>query len=1002
MTFLNWMMLFGLAGMSIPIVIHLLNRRRAQHVSWGAMRFLLEAMASQNRRILLEERVLLMLRCLLIALVVLAMARPFLPSRASAPWALVLLLGLGAVALGALAAGAWNFPRYRRWLLGGALTLALVAGGLVVLEQWLQKRMWSPRSDARDVVVVLDASGSMAIVRQGQSNFQRGLEEVESILDALNPGDAVSIVLGNDIPLALQEIPTGDHERVRASVAEFSSPLGGRMNVTESLAKAGEILRSGQNPGKHVILISDGQSRSFQAGQLEKWRVLARQFESLPSGAQLVVRCLDVPESYNNLAISAIKPSREIIGTDRAVDLEIQVVNTGSSPMTASQVQLTIDGQEPLEVPLGQVLPDATRSVRFKHRFDTSGRHVLTARLVVEDDLPADDVSRSVLDVIERLHVLVIDGSGMSQGAGENIARALSPLSEQLDAAESEDLLVRTDIISAADVGNLLDLQKYSVVILADVPRLPSELADRLLAKVARGGGLFILPGAGALLGESDPGNPSTFYNEWRDESGRRVLPALLARWKTPESPARPDAQSFSPPVLEKLRRAHSGQENLLLSAYWQLQPDLQDASVQVGGRLDTGEPFLVQRRWSQGRIALLATTPHQPETNLASLACFPVMMHEAVYALADISAQQGDLAPGARLVLDLTRRRGARTGGLEGTYYKDEKFENPVLTRIDPTLDYDWGQDAPASKVPADRFSVRWEGNLQPDKSGQYVLSLWADDNIRLWLDDKKLIDRWYYHHDPVEVKVQLEADRIYDLRIDYTESLRAAGIRLSWKPPGGRMQILKPPGIFTEGESGYPAIISATMGLDSLEILTPSGDLVEGRLIRTDQAVSLVCSRTQQPGLYRIQLPPGLAPYLPTMRDPLGGLAFTVRRDGAEGRLRALSESALSQPAEVLQEAGVSWLWARSGQEMVSTLSGRVPGEEIWLWLALGALGMLLAETALARWIALKRRISQARAIDLSSESQEIASFKKLRRSESPSFAAGKKSAGKATVSR
>ena len=87
MTFLNWSILFGLIAVAIPTVIHLLNRRRAKSVQWGAMRFLLASVASRNQRILLEEMLLMILRCLTVALVVLAIARPYLPTRgAGSTW----------------------------------------------------------------------------------------------------------------------------------------------------------------------------------------------------------------------------------------------------------------------------------------------------------------------------------------------------------------------------------------------------------------------------------------------------------------------------------------------------------------------------------------------------------------------------------------------------------------------------------------------------------------------------------------------------------------------------------------------------------------------------------------------------------------------------------------------------------------------------------------------------------------------------------------------------
>ena len=61
-------------AVSIPIIIHLLNRRRFKVVTWAAMRFLLAAQKKNSRRMRLEQILLLALRCLVVLLLVLAMA----------------------------------------------------------------------------------------------------------------------------------------------------------------------------------------------------------------------------------------------------------------------------------------------------------------------------------------------------------------------------------------------------------------------------------------------------------------------------------------------------------------------------------------------------------------------------------------------------------------------------------------------------------------------------------------------------------------------------------------------------------------------------------------------------------------------------------------------------------------------------------------------------------------------------------------------------------------
>jgi hypothetical protein len=996
MTFLNWIMLLGLAGVSIPIVIHLLNRRRARRVEWGAMRFLLEAMASQNRRIFLEELVLLVLRCLLIALLVLAMARPFLPSRAQVPWALVLVAALGAVILGVLAAGAWSYRRQRKWLLGSGIVLALVSVGLIFGERWMQNRRWAPRVDARDIVLVIDASGSMALDVDGRSNFDRAVSEARALVEAASGSDALAVVITAARPKALLEAPTADHEKIHALLDDLEAPLGGSLDVTEALWRAGDILAAGKNPGKRLVLITDGQNRGWQLSAEGKWRVLAQRLGSLGAESRLVVRPLSLPEVYNNLTVSDIRASRDVVGTDRPVQIEIELTNTGTAALTGQGVELFIDGQLVRRRPAQRIEPGAKGVLQISHHFTQPGRHVLEATVRVDDDLPGDDTRRRLLDVEDRLKVLVIDGTAGPESAGANIAQALSP---QLgpEAPETHDMLIDTEVVAAADIESIQSFEPYSAIILADVPRLPEGPASRLLETVARGTGLLIAPGERALLGDSDPARPSTFYNDWRDPAGRSVLPGRLAGWEwSPESPPQPDAAGFRSGVLAKLRRGGSGVHRWLMTGYWRLEPASGDPDEAVVGRLSTGEPLLMRRRYGEGSIMLLATAPQRPETNLASLACFPVLMHEAVYTLADAQASRANLSAGARLVMDLSRRRGSGAGGLQGTYYKQRDFQTPVLTRLDAGLNFEWGGNAPASTVPADRFSVRWSGQIQSDRTGEHVLSVWADDGVRLWIDEHKIIDRWQYDHREVTAKVQLEAGRKYQLRIDYREDGGAAGIRLSWKKPAGQMEVVAPEHLYPDAASSYAAVLGATMGIDELDIATPSGRTVRGRIQRTDQAVRLVCTETYEPGMYRIELPDGLAPLLPAMRDQGEGLAFLVDADAGEGELAPMSESAAEDTRNVLDQAGVGWLWARSRDELTASISGRIPGQEIWPWLVLAALAGALAETALARWIAAKRRVAAAQAIDLTAESESIAAFKRASRATSSAARSLREGAG------
>ena len=78
-SFLNPWMLAGLAGVLLPVIAHLLSRKKYDLVEWGAMQFL-ELDPSAKRKIRLEELLLLLVRMGVVALVVLALARPWIGS----------------------------------------------------------------------------------------------------------------------------------------------------------------------------------------------------------------------------------------------------------------------------------------------------------------------------------------------------------------------------------------------------------------------------------------------------------------------------------------------------------------------------------------------------------------------------------------------------------------------------------------------------------------------------------------------------------------------------------------------------------------------------------------------------------------------------------------------------------------------------------------------------------------------------------------------------------
>lgn len=201
LTFLYPYLLGGAALASLPVIIHLIGRRRAPVVQFAAFDFLLAI----NKRLAKRERVrqflLLLLRTLAVLALVFAVARPM--------------------------------PRK-----------AAVAG-----------------TGARRLAVVLDASASMSYVRDGKSLFDVAKRDVSELISHLAPGDMATLIVAGREVTPLFQSPTLDLNAVRNAVDKLNAPEGVAnlgVAIERALAQLGS---DGSNAT--LVIVSDLAENSF-------------------------------------------------------------------------------------------------------------------------------------------------------------------------------------------------------------------------------------------------------------------------------------------------------------------------------------------------------------------------------------------------------------------------------------------------------------------------------------------------------------------------------------------------------------------------------------------------------------------------------------------------------------------------------------------------------------------------------------------------------------------
>ncbi len=129
---------------------------------------------------------------------------------------------------------------------------------------------------------------------------------------------------------------------------------------------------------------------------------------------------------------------------------------------------------------------------------------------------------------------------------------------------------------------------------------------------------------------------------------------------------------------------------------------------------------------------------------------------------------------------------------GLKAEYYKErnQRKESLVIERMDPQIDFAFGEGSPAEQMGKDEFLIEWQGSLIPPETGIYEIIVETENGARLFLNENEhpFIDASVRSGDQREYRetIRLLAGRSVRVRLSFFKSKeKTASIRLKWKPP-------------------------------------------------------------------------------------------------------------------------------------------------------------------------------------------------------------------------
>jgi len=534
-------------SLAVPIVVHLVHRRKARLVPFSTLRFLQMVDQRVARRQRLKELLLLALRLVLLTTVIGALYRPMVRSAA----------------------------------FGGDVPTA--------------------------VAILLDNTYSMRAEQGGISCFARARKAALDVLDGLRVGDA-AVLVPFDSPGQAQELSTAlDRLRQQARATQCGY---GTATLAAPLRLALLSLNKSPLPRKELYIITDFQRLCWTPALKE----LAGSFPK-----DLAVFLVDVgTDTAANLAVADAGFGLNVQVAGAAGELYCRLRNTGRRNVHG-RLTLYLAGTR-ADARAVSLAPGAELTTTFTHLFTAPG--VLGGAVRLEsDELDADNARYFTADVLDRLPVLLVNGTPSSVpylnetffaelalSAPPGSGRRISPVEPKTVAAD-QFLKQRLD--------------DYACVILANVPTIPELWADSLRRYVLGGGGLIIF--AGDRLDASS-------YNAALGGPGEKgLLPAPLNAVRAADAGGWPiTGVQREHPILRGIADALDTQAARVRRLFT-LKQRGEDAAGTVLMRTQGG-PLLVEGKAGAGTVLLFTSSLDMDWNNLAARSFYLPLLHQMVY----------------------------------------------------------------------------------------------------------------------------------------------------------------------------------------------------------------------------------------------------------------------------------------------------------------------------------------------------------------------------------
>ncbi len=189
---------------------------------------------------------------------------------------------------------------------------------------------------------------------------------------------------------------------------------------------------------------------------------------------------------------------------------------------------------------------------------------------------------------------------------------------------------------------------------------------------------------------------------------------------------------------------------------------------------------------------------------------------------------------------------------GLRGNYYNQPNFTGgavpeswgtPDLSRLDPTVAFDWVTGSPDPAIQAEYFTARWYGQIQPLFSGSYEFTVRSDDGCRLWIDKQLVVNSWIPQGATDRTGTITLDTAKHDILLEYFEQGGNASAQLYWTNAGNISKTYVPKQqLFANMAAWTPPVVTLAAPADGSSVTLPAQVSLAANVVTNDGIVKAV----------------------------------------------------------------------------------------------------------------------------------------------------------------